>query len=176
MIVQRGSLWNVAWFQVVWIVCAVGAAQGLSWPALVSAAALIAWHCGSRQNHTSILTIVLTGCIGFAAESLLAATGLVRYAASWPIAAFAPAWIVALWLAFATTLRATRALLGVRPLWKPAVLGALFGPLSYAAGERLGALAISSPAMPSYLAIAVIWAIAMPLLLLIDERFDAMSR
>ena len=51
------------------------------------------------------------------------------------------------------------------------IAGALLGPLSYLAGARLGALSLGDPMYVSLLAVAGVWAVAMPLLLWIWRRF-----
>ena len=51
------------------------------------------------------------------------------------------------------------------------VMGAIFGPLSYLAGERLGAIQLVDT-RSSILALAVIWAVVMPTLVHAAARFD----
>lgn len=114
--------------------------------------------------------VLAAAALGFVAESLLLANGLMRYSAPWPTDVLAPAWMVALWAAFGTTIETTRRLLGARPLSKSALLGAVFGPLAYLAGERLGALVFPGGAWPSVLAVAVIWALALPALVALQAR------
>ena len=50
-----------------------------------------------------------------------------------------------------------------------AVLGAVCGPLSYAAGARLGAIELHPNALASLAGIALVWGLAMPALLVIRE-------
>jgi len=167
----RLALLKLVMFQIVWLSCAIGAAQGWSWPGIVTAAALVASHLASApQWRPAAMTVLATGTLGFIAESLLVTTGLLRYSTAWPTETLAPAWIVALWLAFATTLETTRRLLGSNPLAKSTLLGLVLGPLSYLAGERLGALAFSQSLWPSYLAIAMVWGFAYPGLLALEGR------
>ena len=55
------------------------------------------------------------------------------------------------------------------------VLGAIFGPLAYWAGARLGAVELPQD-HASLIAVAIEWAVAMPLVLLmvrLSERFNA---
>jgi Protein of unknown function (DUF2878) len=108
------------------------------------------------------MPLLMAGIVGLIAESSLVAADLVRYSASWPMDAVAPAWIVALWLAFGTTLESTRRLLGTHPFVKSTLLGLLFGPLTYLAGERLGALAFTQPQWQGHLAVAALWGLAYP--------------
>jgi hypothetical protein len=158
-------------FQIVWFSCAVGAAQGRSWPGILATVLLVALHLTTASHWKSAaLTVLAAGALGFFAETLLVVTGLVRYSASWPTPMLAPAWIVALWLAFGATLEPTRRLLGPNALVTAIFLGSVLGPLSYFAGERLGALALAPPPWLSYLAVAMIWALALPALMTVERR------
>jgi hypothetical protein len=157
-------------FQVVWLACAFGAARGLNWPGVVSAALFIVLALSLRRWPAGeIAAVTAAGLLGFFAESALSSTGLVVYGAGRG-SVFAPAWIVALWCAFAGTLAAIEALIG-RDAWiKAAGLGLVTGPLSYLAGARLDALTLPAP-LPALIAIALLWAAALPLLLALRARF-----
>ena len=48
------------------------------------------------------------------------------------------------------------------------------GPLSYAAGAKLGALTLARPTEAMF-ALALEWAIAMPLLALLARRYDGVA-
>jgi hypothetical protein len=50
-------------------------------------------------------------------------------------------------------------------------MGAVFGPLSYLAGQRLGAIELLD-ARVSMMALAVIWALVMPMLIYAANRLD----
>lgn len=157
-------------FQLVWLSCAIGAGYDRSLPGIIAAALLIAWHLATApQRRITAIKVLAAGITGFFAESLLIGAGLVRYSAAGPTESLAPVWIVALWLAFSTTLETTRTLLGRRPLIKAMLLGFVFGPLSYLAGERLGALTFAQPPWPSYLAVALVWSIAYPILIAMES-------
>jgi uncharacterized membrane protein (UPF0136 family) len=51
------------------------------------------------------------------------------------------------------------------------VLGAIFGPLSYMAGERLGAMEFVNY-QSAIIALALIWALVMPLLVTVAIRLE----
>jgi hypothetical protein len=51
------------------------------------------------------------------------------------------------------------------------LMGAVGGPLSYLAGEKLGAIELTQP-VQALAALAVAWAIAMPLLMWLASRLD----
>ena len=76
--------------------------------------------------------------------------------------------ILAVSTLFATTLNGSMAWLAGR-YRLAAVLGALCGPVSYLAGARLGAIALSPNTLVSLGGIAVVWALVMPALLWIRE-------
>jgi Protein of unknown function (DUF2878) len=170
---MRLPLLKLAMFQIVWLSCAIGAGRGLSWPGILSAAILVALHLASASPLSRVaMPVLAAGALGCLAETLLATSGLVKYAAPWPSEAFAPVWIIALWLAFGTTLESTRGLLGKIGFVKIALLGLVVGPLSYLAGERLNALMFPKGSWRGYLAVAIVWAIALPALLVVEEYFS----
>ena len=165
---------ELAGFQLVWLACAVGAARGYSDPGLLAAGLyLVAQLAANHWSRTMCLTVLAAGMTGFAAESMLVALGFVRYTAAWPSESLAPAWIVGLWLAFATTLETLRRLIGARPLLKSALLGAIVAPIAYLAAARIGALSLPESSVPSCLAIAATWGLALPLLMAIQMRVTA---
>lgn len=168
------ALFRVIGFQVVWFACAIGASQGRSWPGITAAALLCGWQvAASPRRNGLILAIAASAVMGFTAESVLVAAGLVKYTSPWPAANLAPAWVVALWAAFSVTLEPLQAALGRHRFAKAALLGAVSGPVSYIAGARMGALVFPNPFWPSLCATAVIWGLALPLLLMVHSRVIA---
>jgi len=165
-------------FQAVWLACALGAAAGWNWPGVSAAVVfLVAMLAGRGWAKAEVAGVLASGLLGLIAESCLAVSGLVAYAAApGPWGLPAPTWIVALWLAFGGTLAATEALLGRHGLVKAALLGLVAGPLSYAAGARLGALAFPAGSAAALGAIALIWMAAMPLLLALRRSVAGPSR
>lgn len=161
-------------FQIVWLCCALGAAHGWSAPGIGSALVLVAVHLATATLRLqAVLTTLVAGCFGFVAESLLLVADLVRYATPWPAQGLAPAWLVALWLAFASTFEPTRRMLGPGAVALSGLLGLVLGPVSYIAGERLGALAFSQPAWRGWLAVSLVWGVAYATLIALDQRLEA---
>src|SRR5205085_49591 len=85
--------------------------------------------------------------------------------------AFAPLWMVSLWMVFATTLNHSLRWLASRP-WAAALAGGIGGPLAYFAGEKLGALSIESPLPAAFTFIGFLWAIALGLLCMLNGVRD----
>lgn len=168
------ALTNLFAFQAAWFSGVAGASQGHPWLGPLVTVPLLVYHFTSvrqpRREAAFLLAVTLLGCM---LDQLLVAGGLLRYAGT-THPALIPAWIVALWIGFATTLNSS-----LRWLQGKTILAALFGfaggPLSYWAAARLGA--VEMPHTISALAvIAVAWAMLTPLLCLLAQRFASLPR
>jgi hypothetical protein len=159
-------------FQGVWLVCAIGAASGSGAPgisaALMFTAAMIAW---SPQPGRDARLVAVSGVAGFLIESALVIAGFIRFSAHWPIETMAPAWMVALWIAFGASLSSFADKLGAHRLKIAATLGAVAGPLAYLAAARLGALQLVGSVTVSILAISAVWAAVMAGLVALRASF-----
>lgn len=160
------ALWrNAIGYQVVWFCAVIGAGSGRWWPAVLASAVFVAWQWAvSRQRATDARLVGVALACGMAIDGGLAASGLAHYATAWPFATFAPAWILAVWAAFAMTL--TQSMRWMQPrLAAAALLGAIGGPLAYLGAARgWSAIAFAPPQWPALLALAALWLLAMPLL------------
>ena len=168
------QLANFAAFEAAWFACILGVAHGRPLWGTAAVGAAIAWHVAiSARPATELALAVLLGAIGLVAESLVVAQGHVAYPAGQPVAWLAPYWMVALWSEFAIALNVTLRWLRHRP-WLAAALGAVFGPLSFLGGARLGgARFVDAPAALATL--AVMWAVLMPLVMALSNRFDGVT-
>ena len=137
--------------------------------------ASLAWHLASAKKAGAELTLLLSALfIGGLFDQVMHSTGLISYQAhGWSDALnsrLVPVWILALWLAFTSTLNVS--LRWMRGKWLVAILfGAIGGPLAYIAAEKLGAVSLNNFPL-HYVALALGWAILTPLLLKISENFD----
>ena len=157
------ALLNAAGYQAVWIVAVLAAARGAPhWGVLAAAGfVLVQWAFSAARRADALLAAaaLLTGVL---LDGALAASGWMRYAAAQP-ALGAPAWILAIWVAFALTLGHSLRFLQRRPR-AAALLGAIGGPLAYVGAGELGAVAFDAP-VPALVALALAWAVALPALL-----------
>ena len=164
-----GLIKNFIGFQIGWFACVVGAAQGYSLVAVAVASIIVILHLLRDNNLYSELCLIISAVfIGIMWESLLLASGWFAYASSGG-ASIAPIWLVAMWALFATTINHSMAWLKNR-YFLALLLGAVFGPLAFIAGENLGAVVFLDRTMALTL-LAVGWAVLMPLLLWLAERF-----
>jgi len=162
---------NAVGFQIGWFACVVGAASGYpAWGAAI-AVQLLALHAAFAPRPAAELRLMLAAAaIGMVWDSALAATGVVQYHAGVWLEGAAPYWIGVLWALFAATLNQSLRWLRRRPLLG-LVFGAVGGPLSFWAGQRLGAA--SFPNTPLALAVlSVGWALLMPALAHLACRLD----
>ena len=165
------KLANFALFQLGWFSCVLGAANGLPWAGPLVVLAAVAVHLALVRRPALELKLVLAAALlGLLADSLLLATGWVAYPNGEWVPGFAPYWIIAMWVLFATTLNVSMRWLR-RSMPLALIAGAVGGPLSYLAGERLGAIQFVEPAL-SLAALAIAWAIALPVLVLLACRYD----
>jgi hypothetical protein len=162
-------LLNFAMFYVGWFACVAGAGHGQLWLGPAVVAVCLMGHLLLTRDRVREATLVLAiGVLGFAVDTLQASVGLYTFTATSFLPWVCPPWMVALWMLFATTLNGSMAWLAGRHRLA-AVLGAVFGPLSYAAGARLGAIELHPNTLVSLAGIGVVWGLAMPILLVIRE-------
>ncbi|MGH8124380.1 MAG: DUF2878 domain-containing protein [Rhodanobacteraceae bacterium] len=155
---------TLAAYEAVWFAAVIGAGHGLAWPGVAGALLFAAWRLGvSKQRGIELRLIAVALALGVVTELAWVYAGLIRYAAPWPWAA-APAWILALWVAFALTIVPLFGYLHTRP-WLAALFGALGGPLAYLAAARgWHAAVFIAPRWQVLAWLALGWGIALPLL------------
>ncbi len=151
-------------YEAVWFAAVIGAGHGRWWPGVFSALAFAAWRLAvSAHRRLECRLAAVAVLLGLALENLYVHGGLLRYAAAWPYAG-SPAWLIALWLAFALTIVPLFGYLHARPVLA-AAFGALGGPLAYLGAARgWHAVIFPTPMWPALLALAAGWAVALPLL------------
>ncbi|TAM12448.1 MAG: DUF2878 domain-containing protein [Nevskiaceae bacterium] len=151
-------------YEAVWFAAVIGAGQGLAWPGIAAAGLFVAWRLGVSAHRSLDLELIAVAlAFGILLDGLGVWFGLLRYAAPWPWPAV-PAWLTALWIAFAVTIVPLFGYLHQRP-WLAAALGAVGGPLSYlGAIHGWHAAHLSPPAWRALAVLALGWGIALPLL------------
>lgn len=158
------NLLNYMLFQIGWFACVRAGAAGEVWSAVGAVAVILLVHLSLVEDRAGELRlIVLCAALGPWVDWYLVQRGVYAYVKptipAWP----APAWIIALWALLAMTPRHCLRWLAHRPSLA-FLLGAVGGPLSYKAGESLGALRFGEAAISVPLAMGVAWGLAMPAL------------
>lgn len=169
------SITNAVIYQLGWFACVVGAARGWGTEGAVIAFGLTAVHLLLAESpRREVPLLAAAGLIGITVDSLHAGFGVLEFSghqAGTP----APLWIVALWVQFGTVLHFCMQWLSRRYLLA-SVLGLVGGPLSFLAGERMGAAAFSEPRSMSLAILAISWSLALPLLVFIADRLGGSGR
>jgi hypothetical protein len=164
---------NILAFQIGWFACVLGAANSapLLGPAIV--AAVVALHLSRSNKPAREMTLVLAaGLLGASWDSSLVAAGWIQYPSGNVIVGLAPYWIVAMWMLLATTLNVSLRWLRGR-IALAVVLGGLSGPLAFLAGAGLGGVTFLEP-RSGLVALALGWAVILPLLSALSTRLDGM--
>ena len=160
------KIWlNVIGYELVWLAAVWGAAHDLPWLGAFALIPFALWYLSrpdGRADRWLFLVVLLAGsCL----DSIYAASGLIRYVSPVPSVHAAPIWIIAIWGAFALTLRHSFRFLHGRP-WLAALLGALGAPLAYLGAGRLGhAVQFAHGELAAMVALALGWAVALPAML-----------
>ena len=159
-------------YQLVWFVAVIGAGHGSGWPGVLAAALFVAWRLTvSRRRAVELRLAVVALMLGLMLEAAWTGSGLLRYAAPWPLPA-APAWLIAVWVTFALTIVPLFGYLHGRPALA-ALFGAVGGPLAYLGAARgWHAVVMIPPVWRALLALAIGWAIALPLLTTLAHRWS----
>lgn len=153
-------LLNYLAYQVGWLAAIAGAGTGHGIAGAVVAAVLTAGHVIlARERGLEAALVVAALLVGWGVESWQLAAGTYRLLEGAP-ATTVPPWLLALWAQFATACRFSLARVMTRP-WRAALFGALGGPVAFLAGERLGAVNLQTPLLPTLTRLLVAWALAL---------------
>jgi len=170
------TLINVALFYTTWFACILGAARGYPWLGVCVTATTVIIHLRFIQpGRKEAAVLLLAGLLGLLFDTVVLQLGRVRFPGAANDAMLAPAWMAALWVAFATLLSVSLAWLRGRYMLAQ-LFGALGGPLSYYGGAKLGAIQLAEPLRTSLMVIALEWWLAMPVLLKISETLHPAPR
>ena len=156
---------NAILFQLSWFVCVLGAAQGSSLVGIAATLIAVAVLALMSEAPVDVGKLAALGLgAGLVVETVFLGSGFVSYASPGPVATLPPVWILAMWVGFAAITNELLSWLHGR--WSLQILFGLVGaPLSYLAGSRLGAMTFHEPTFAGVLLIAILWAVAFPLLM-----------
>ncbi len=165
---------NFIVFQAAWFAAVLGAAHHIPLWGTACVIAAIAWHLGVSARPAQEAKLIALACaIGFVVESAVAMQGHVTYPSGQPVSWLAPYWMVALWGELAIALNVTMRWMKHKP-WLAALVGAVGGPAAFHAGVTLGGAEFVDK-VPALITLACVYALLMPLLVGLSNRFDGVS-
>ncbi len=144
---------NGLWFQSLWFTCVLGRE---AWLPLAMTLLLIHLLL-VRSTLDEITSIAPVAALGVCIDTSLSLGGVFDFGPS-----TTPAWLALLWLGFAAALPRALAWFGAHP-WRAAVTGAAAVPLNYLAGARMGAVSLPYGETTTWVILAAVWALLMPL-------------
>lgn len=163
---------NFALYYAGWFAAVLGPAWGYPWTGTAVALALLGCHLALVHRRRDELVLMAAAALfGTVVDTLQIAAGLLRFPTGTLFGWLPPAWLIVLWAQFAATFHFSMRWLKGRP-WLAALLGAVGGPLAFAAGHRVGVVAFHPAAWRSLLSLAAVWAVAVPLLVGLAARQD----
>lgn len=145
------ALMNGILFQLVWWASVLWENIAIPFSVLVL---VIHFYLSSTPKADCRLMLSL-GLLGILMDSLLTLGGVFEFNQI-------PIWLALLWLHFSLTLRASLAFFIQLPTIIQALLGAIFGPLSYVAGAHFHAVFFPLEKFETLLVLALCWAIILP--------------
>ena len=168
-----GLLVNFAMFEIAWLSSVIGGAQQMPWIGPICVLVAVVLHLrAARKPVEEVLLLLACALIGASFDSMLVAAGWVTYKAGLFSIYFAPYWIITMWVLFGTTLNVSMRWLRGKPKLA-AFFGFYGGPASYIAGQQLGGIVLTNQ-VASLLALAIGWAVMMPILMWLSENLDGM--
>lgn len=160
-------------FEVGWTGAVLLASRGA--PALGAVVAAMVggfqiWLRGPGRRLAEARFVLGASVVGVVADAGLMLGGVLRFYDGRGASPEFLIWIFALWINFASMINTCLRWLR-RRWWLSAALGAIAGPLTYYGGAKLGAVTLSSPPTVSLLAVAVEYAVLVPVMVWAAERY-----
>lgn len=163
---------NFIGFQLLWLACVISASINMQWLGLLIGSLALGWHIyAAAYRPQAIKLLCYIAVVGCLFDQLLYLCGLLQFS-HWQ-AALIPPWMVMLWLGFASTLNVSLGWMRGK-YWIGAVFGAIGGPLSYLAAQKLGAITVLQT-QGLMIALAVGWALMMPMMLWIAPKLNGFA-
>lgn len=161
---------NFLLFQLAWFACVVGAAHSMPWLGVAVTLVVLMWHLYSaKQPKSELLLIFSVLIIGACFDQAMVVSTWVDYQYHGWSERIVPVWILALWVAFATTLNVSLAWMQNR-YYIALIFGAIGGPLAYLGAERLGAVSLNVPS--AYVALSIGWAMITPAVMYMAKHLN----
>ena len=154
---------NLIWFNVIWFIAVYFTTQGLYF---LFFSLLCHFYLTPTRRHDLWVMLSVT-LVGAGCDALLKQVGVMFFTDG----VLLPLWLLLLWTHFALALNHGMSWLKRFPLYLQAVFGGLFGPLSYFAGYKMGAVSFPLQLPATLSVLAVIWFCLLPVYLVATRYF-----
>ena len=146
-------------FQLIWLTAVVG---GNAWLWLVLV--LIALHLYFSPTRMADIKLLPLALIGIAADTGLTLVGVFEFSSP-------PLWLAAIWFGFVLNFGHSLSFLARLPRITLAPIGAAAGVWCYLAAWKLEAVVLPFAMWQTIVIIAVVWAMILPLLIVLDSHY-----
>lgn len=163
----RRHIVNFVWFQAIWVLAILFQYEYLWLIGLL----LFAFFIFSDAPRCDAILILGVAIVGLVLDSALTVSGVFTFTSP-DYGLVIPWWLLALWAGFAGTLRHSLRYFR-NHLWVSVLGGAIFGPLSYAAGARLGAVDLQMGMTITMFILSPIWAVVFPFAVWLSKRAES---
>jgi len=160
-------------YQIIWWVSVFGAIYNFPLAGVYVMIPLLAIHfILIAQDKREIYLLIVAALAGTAMDTVLNIFDIVNYSGTLPFAQWlAPLWITSMWIGFSMTVNhslkwlANKKALGF-------LLGMIFGPLAYFAGQRYGAVDLYEPTIVPGIILSLLWGLIIPSLYVVSEKLN----
>ena len=164
---------NLLAFKIAWVLSVVGAATQMPWLGPIAVLVALALHLrAARKPFEEVLLVLSCALLGARFDSFLVVAGWVSYKAGIFSDYLAPYWIITMWMLFATTLNVSMRWLRGKTMLA-VLIGFIGGPASYLGGQAIGSVILIDE-IAGLIALAIGWAVIMPLLIRLSQSLDGM--
>ena len=165
------NIFNILGFQLSWWACVLGVKNGLPYLGPACMLLFLGIHfIYLKSNILELKLIIPFAVLGTLVDTGIAISGLLSYNGLYAQnIILAPLWITAMWGGFCATVN--HSLSWLKEKWVSSfILGAIFGPLSYIAGEKFDAITFHSSLVSICIALAIIWGLSMSFIFFVNKR------
>ena len=160
---------NAIGFQLGWWLSVLGVVNDLPLLGPIYMVIFLLIHFRMFRNNMELILILIAGVGGTILDGIYTRSGMLSFEGGYQHIWLAPLWITAMWTGFTATLNHALKWLDGRPVLG-FLMGAVFGPLSYLTGEKLGVISIQWSWMATSIVLALAWGTAIVLLYELNNR------
>lgn len=158
-------------YQIIWWVSVLGAIYNFPLAGVFVTIPLLILHfIFVAKDNREVYLLIVAALAGTAMDTVLNIFNIVDYAGTLPFARWlAPLWITSMWIGFSMTVNHSLKWLANKKL-VGFLLGMIFGPLAYFAGQKYGAVNLYEPTIVPAIILSLLWGLIIPSLYIVSEK------
>jgi hypothetical protein len=174
---NKKLIFNTLGHQLIWWSSVLGAIFGMPYLGAIVMVPVLTFHLlYTSEMKNEFILILLVAILGTIMDTFYNVFGIVSYTGTYSFASWlAPIWITTMWVGFSTTINYSLKKLNKKK-YIGFILGAVFGPIAYLAGERYGAISLMQPKFYALIILSLSWGGIIPLLFKISEQIKKESK